>query len=207
MCRNTITMPCSWNQHSAVGQTYFEKIIKVYKLNFTLWDFPGGPVAKTPSSQCRALGSIPAQGTRSCVPQLRHHTEDPTCCSWDLVHPNKYFLKNKSLNDTNQKMQILTYRSRVCVYIYVLCVCVYIYICIYMLTFVIFDCDPGKNKNTYHGYYWANWGNVRSDCILHSNILLACYLLWLCRRMFLLLSDACWIINGEMMSTTNSQKV
>ena len=28
-------------------------------------DFPGGPVAKTPCSQCRGLGSIPGQGTRS----------------------------------------------------------------------------------------------------------------------------------------------
>ena len=34
-------------------------------------DFPGGPVAKTPHSQCRGLGSIPSQGTRSHVPQLR----------------------------------------------------------------------------------------------------------------------------------------
>ena len=40
-----------------------------------------------------------------------------------------------------------------------MCVCVYI--CIYMLTFVIFDWDPGKNKHAYHGYYWDNWGNVR----------------------------------------------
>lgn len=32
----------------------------------------GGPVAKTPVSQCReALGSIPSQGTRSCVLHLR----------------------------------------------------------------------------------------------------------------------------------------
>ena len=35
--------------------------------------FPGGPVAKTPHSQCRGLGSIPGQGTRSQVPQLRVH--------------------------------------------------------------------------------------------------------------------------------------
>ena len=28
-------------------------------------DFPGGLVAKTPCSQCRGLGSIPGQGTRS----------------------------------------------------------------------------------------------------------------------------------------------
>ena len=34
-------------------------------------DFPGGPVAKTLCSQCRALGSIPGQGTRSHMLQLR----------------------------------------------------------------------------------------------------------------------------------------
>ena len=27
-------------------------------------DFPGGPVAKTPHSQCRRPSSIPGQGTR-----------------------------------------------------------------------------------------------------------------------------------------------
>ena len=35
------------------------------------WDFPDGPVAKTPCSQCRGPGSIPGQGTRSHMPQLR----------------------------------------------------------------------------------------------------------------------------------------
>ena len=38
-------------------------------------DFPGGPVVKTLHSQCRGLGSIPGQGTRSRMPQLK----DPTC--------------------------------------------------------------------------------------------------------------------------------
>ena len=32
-------------------------------------DFPGGPVAKTPHSRCRVLGSIPGQGSRSHMPQ------------------------------------------------------------------------------------------------------------------------------------------
>ena len=36
-------------------------------------DFPGGPVAKTPHSQCRGLGSIPGVGTISHMPQLRVH--------------------------------------------------------------------------------------------------------------------------------------
>ena len=44
-------------------------------------EFPGGPVARTPCSQCRGPGLIPSQGTRSshmpqlkkrsCMPQLR----------------------------------------------------------------------------------------------------------------------------------------
>ena len=40
----------------------------------TWGDFPGGPVAKTLHSQCRGLGSVPGQGTRSHMPQLRIHT-------------------------------------------------------------------------------------------------------------------------------------
>ena len=35
--------------------------------------FPGGPEAKTLSSQWGGLGSISGQGTRSHVPQLRVH--------------------------------------------------------------------------------------------------------------------------------------
>ena len=50
-------------------------------------DVPDGPVAKTPYPQCRGLGSIPGQGTRSLMPQLRVHKiphaamkiENPTC--------------------------------------------------------------------------------------------------------------------------------
>ena len=34
-------------------------------------DFPGGPVAKTPSSNAGGPGSIPDQGTRLHMPQLR----------------------------------------------------------------------------------------------------------------------------------------
>ena len=33
-------------------------------------DFPGGPVAKTPSSHARGMASIPGQGTRSHMPKL-----------------------------------------------------------------------------------------------------------------------------------------
>ena len=34
-------------------------------------DFPGGPVAKTPCSQCRGRGSIPGQGIRFLMLQLK----------------------------------------------------------------------------------------------------------------------------------------
>ena len=34
-------------------------------------DFPGGPVAKIPRSRCRGLGSVPGQGTRSHMLQLK----------------------------------------------------------------------------------------------------------------------------------------
>ena len=34
-------------------------------------DFPGGPIAKTPNSQCRGSGSIPGQATRLHMPQLK----------------------------------------------------------------------------------------------------------------------------------------
>ena len=62
-------------------------------------DFPGGPVAKTLHSQFRGWGSIPGQGTRSHMPQLKV----PTCHNKDQrfhVPPrptkqpnNTYFLK------------------------------------------------------------------------------------------------------------------
>ena len=35
------------------------------------WDFPGGPVAKTALPMEGSLGSIPGQGTRSYMLQLR----------------------------------------------------------------------------------------------------------------------------------------
>ena len=37
-------------------------------------DFPGGPVAKTLCSQCKGLGSIPGQGARAHMLQLRPGT-------------------------------------------------------------------------------------------------------------------------------------
>ena len=40
-----------------------------------LGDFPGGPVVKTLCSNARGTSSIPGQGTRSCMLQLRAHTK------------------------------------------------------------------------------------------------------------------------------------
>ena len=75
--------------------------------NYPPRDFPGASVAKTPYSQCRGLVSIPGQGTRPCmlqlkrfhmpqlkVPQAATKTEDPVCRNWDLGQPKKY-LKRK----------------------------------------------------------------------------------------------------------------
>ena len=36
-----------------------------------LWDFPGGPVARIHAPNAGGLGSIPGQGTRSHMSQLR----------------------------------------------------------------------------------------------------------------------------------------
>ena len=41
----------------------------------SLGDFPGGPVAGTPSSQRRGPGLIPGWGSRSHMPQLRGHMQ------------------------------------------------------------------------------------------------------------------------------------
>ena len=40
------------------------------KKNYTMRDFPGGPITKNPSAQSGGLGLIPAQGTRFHIPQL-----------------------------------------------------------------------------------------------------------------------------------------
>ena len=37
----------------------------------TCWDFPSGPVVKTSCSQCKRLGLIPGEGTRSRTLQLK----------------------------------------------------------------------------------------------------------------------------------------
>ena len=51
---------------------------------FTSKDFPGGPVSKTLRSQCRDPCSIPSQGTRSHMPQLKI-LHGATGCFWTLM--------------------------------------------------------------------------------------------------------------------------
>ena len=52
------------------------------KVLLILGIYPGGPVAKTPCFQCRGWGSIPGQGTRSHVTQLKiTHVLTKTWCS------------------------------------------------------------------------------------------------------------------------------
>ena len=47
-------------------------------------EFPGGPVAKTPNSNCRVPGLIFGQGTRSHMLQLRLHTCHGRTCVLQL---------------------------------------------------------------------------------------------------------------------------
>ena len=62
-------------------------------------DFPDGPVAETPRTQCRGLGLIPAQGTRAHVHQQSwwlRCARAKTCCSQvHLKLLNNIIKKNK----------------------------------------------------------------------------------------------------------------
>ena len=62
--------------------------------------YPGGPVAKTPCFQCRGWGSIPGQGTRSHVTQLKiTHVLTKTWCSQINIFFKWYsFLQEKMIN-------------------------------------------------------------------------------------------------------------
>ena len=51
-----------------------EKLQRLIELRKLGRDFPGGPVAKTLCSQCKGLGSIPGQGARAHMLQLRPGT-------------------------------------------------------------------------------------------------------------------------------------
>ena len=64
-------------------------------------DFPGGPVAKTPHSQCRGPGFIPGQGTGSHMPQLKIPCATmKTQCS--AINKQKYFCRKKSDEATEE---------------------------------------------------------------------------------------------------------
>ena len=59
-------------KHDHLGVTGSNKCaVTGEQQNPLLWDFPGSLVAKIPCSQAEGLGSIPGQGTRSLMLQLR----------------------------------------------------------------------------------------------------------------------------------------
>ena len=77
-------------------------LLQIFQTQDSVGDFPGGPVAETPNTQCSGIksGLIPDQGTRSHVMQLR------VCMpKLKILHAltktwhsqiNKYFLKNSN---------------------------------------------------------------------------------------------------------------
>ena len=89
-------------------------------------DFPGGPIAKTPNSQCRGSGSIPGQATRLHMPQLRVHMlqlkscllylrlkvpHAPTKTQYSQII--KYFFLNMNLERTNKAVVVVKSLSHV----------------------------------------------------------------------------------------------
>ena len=66
--------------------------INIRKKDLLAWDFPGGPVVKTLSSPCRGQGSVPGEGTRSHMPQLKI-----SCATTKTKHSqiNTFFKKKK----------------------------------------------------------------------------------------------------------------
>ena len=81
-----------------LGRNSWEKSVFLGKKK---WYSPGGSVAKTLCSQCGGSSFDPWSETgyhmlqpRVCLLQLKIpratvETEDPTCCNYDLVQPNK----------------------------------------------------------------------------------------------------------------------
>ena len=58
----------------------FQKLTEIYfKKQCGTWDFPGGPVVKTPPSNAGEVGSIPGRGTKipHAVGQLSLLTLEP----------------------------------------------------------------------------------------------------------------------------------
>ena len=66
-------------------------------------DFPGGPVVKTLSFQCRGLGSIPGQG--SLVLQLRPHLLQPKIKILHAVTNTQHSHRKKKKKKKEQAMQ------------------------------------------------------------------------------------------------------
>ena len=56
-------------QGEVLSWTTFIGVLYVFK--YVSLDFPGGPVAKTPTPNAGGQGSIPGRRTRSHMPQLR----------------------------------------------------------------------------------------------------------------------------------------
>ena len=71
-----------------------------------LREFPSGPMAKTLCSRCSDLGSIPGQGTRSHMLQLRVHMPQPkilSAATKTLMQIKKYSCK-KTQNLKKKKL-------------------------------------------------------------------------------------------------------
>ena len=74
-------------------------------------DFPGGPVAKTPCSQCRGLGSIPGQRDRSHVlhcttkKEKKKKNKRSRCkiSAWTLAPPKSALKTNPRFKRTQGK--------------------------------------------------------------------------------------------------------
>ena len=61
----------SSRRHQSASLPLFNNREVFSLLNISDKDFPAGPVAETLHPKARGPGSIPGQGTRSCVLQLR----------------------------------------------------------------------------------------------------------------------------------------
>ena len=70
----------NWTEHALHTYTRYLALSNCNPRNF-----PGGPVTRTLCFQCRNQGSIPVQGIRSHMPQLKVRMlqlKNPTCHSW-----------------------------------------------------------------------------------------------------------------------------
>ena len=82
------------------------KVLLHYKRNTCDKDFPGGPVAKTPCSQCRGPGFEPCSGTRSHI--LQPKITSATAKTWHS-QINKWILKKRNTCDST--IESFTFKS------------------------------------------------------------------------------------------------